>query len=188
MTVSPIIQGQTTAALGKWLCSYFTTLPQDYSVYYDHGNPKCKNVHAVKCFFGTTVKNDNRLSDLDLGIFNQNKAEVLIEIEERTVSPKTILGDIFSVLLSDNIAIAPNNVPFKITNDTLLFIVGSASDNGSCLFKINNFLRDHIRALNIYTGGLLPKNIDLLFTSKLEVSICKLKDRIRRIYSKEVLK
>ena len=102
-------QGVPTADFGLWLTRYMHGTPrcESYQVVYDHGIATSQsNVAAVKGFLGSSVKNVNRLADVDMLVATASGEPVLlIEIEERHCSPKKFLGDILAVLMCDGFAV-----------------------------------------------------------------------------------
>ena len=90
--------GKSTGKFGSWLNDYLGS-DSFYTVYYDHGiKTDDPNVAAIKGFFGDQVNNKNRLADIDVMVANIDKEIILlIEIEESEMSPKKLLGDIFSI-------------------------------------------------------------------------------------------
>ncbi len=84
-------RGQLTGEFGAWLTDYINHCRyQHYTVYYDHGDKqKHKNVAEVKGFCGKEVTLDNKLTDIDVMVVNEeNMVMLLIEIEESKVPPK----------------------------------------------------------------------------------------------------
>jgi len=102
--------GKMTEEFGIWLSQYLKT-NKEYSVFYDHGNPQeNSNVAVIKGFFGDKVTNRNRLTDIDVMVVNNKKEVVLlIEIEESEMSPKKLLGDIFSIVMCNQFAVRTEN-------------------------------------------------------------------------------
>jgi len=89
--------GEQTKEFGLWLIDHLKK-NDEYSVFYDHGNPQeDPTVVVIKGFFGDEVTNRNRLTNVDVMVVKNDKEIVLlIEIEENRMSPKKVLA-IFSV-------------------------------------------------------------------------------------------
>jgi hypothetical protein len=96
---------------------------EGYNVFSDHGTT---SEYAGKIV--STLEKDysrkDELSQLDIAIVEQNsgKVVVLVEIEETSDRPKTILGDIFSVLLGEYICF--NGKDLNIGDFTTLIVAG----------------------------------------------------------------
>ena len=122
-------QGVETSVFGHWMCENIET--QDgYRVYFDHGDSTDSHVVATKSFFGDQVSNENRLADVDaIVVDNSGEIAALIEIAERPLSPKKLLGVALAVLISDNICIMSDKqqITFKITDNTKFLIAGNIS-------------------------------------------------------------
>jgi len=122
--------GEKTGQFGLWLTEYISENhpSQGYQVYYDHGDPRLHdNVVVIKGFLGDTVTSKNKLADLDVMVANQNnEVLLLIEIEESSLSPKTLFGDVFASLFSTKFAVNVDGkqIYFSITKQTILLVAG----------------------------------------------------------------
>jgi len=92
-------QGKETAEFGLWLKNQYAS--SAFRIYYDHGEKRIdNNVAAVKGYYGKKVSNQNHLADVDVIVASQkNEILLLIEIEEHSVSPKALLGDVLALML-----------------------------------------------------------------------------------------
>jgi len=90
--------GEITADIGKSL-KY-----EGYDIFYDHGTSS-KNVGKIVSTLEKDYDREDELSQLDIAIVEQNsdKVAVLVKIEETSDRPKTLLGDIFGILLGKHI-------------------------------------------------------------------------------------
>jgi hypothetical protein len=79
-----------------------------YQILYDHGSSPDENVGKIESWFGEHYNREAQLSQLDIAIVEENThvAYVLIEIEETTDKPKTLLGDAFGTLMGATSAFA----------------------------------------------------------------------------------
>jgi hypothetical protein len=77
---------------------------KDFSVYHDHG-PEGENRGNIPAWIGTdkVPHNYNQLALLDIAMVKDGQARILIEIEETSAKPKTLLGDIFATVFADHI-------------------------------------------------------------------------------------
>jgi hypothetical protein len=96
-------RGQLTAATAKHLQDLLKE--KGYDVLYDHGDPSNENVGKIVSWYGSVITKEARLSFLDIAVVKQNsqKTFVLVEIEETTNKPKTLLGDVFGTLMGEHI-------------------------------------------------------------------------------------
>ncbi len=78
---------------------------KDVKVYYDHGSSKNDNVCAPTVNIGRRYGNDATLGAADIVVVRGSRVIIAVEIEESGVSPKRIIGDIFSLVLGDRIKI-----------------------------------------------------------------------------------
>jgi hypothetical protein len=94
---------EITKALGKDLSSDIELKKQGYSVIYDHGTGGDDNVGVTSAWIGDQKKQDNRLSEIDIVITRreENKAILLIEIEESGDNPKKIIGAAMATLFGE---------------------------------------------------------------------------------------
>jgi hypothetical protein len=148
-------------------------------VYYDHGDTAVDaSVAATKGFFGTDVKNLNRLADIDILIASPDRvARLLIEIEERPCSPKKILGDTLAVLLCSRFAVRVKGGEqqiFMISAETRLIVAGVVPDRGYRLRKIDEVIGPRIQRLEGLADGISPKNVQFVFSGTITATLNKL--------------
>ncbi len=102
---NPNSHGRLTAETAKHLQDLLRG--KGYEVLYDHGDASNKNVGAIVSWFdnGKKPERETELSQIDIAITeaNSDKTMALIEIEETSDRPKTLLGDIFGTLAGDHI-------------------------------------------------------------------------------------
>lgn len=76
------------------------------NVYYDY-DKKSKFSGTIAISIEKILRSKNQIGQLDIAIVKSdkeiNRAIVLIEIEETTDTPKTLIGDIFTTLMGDSI-------------------------------------------------------------------------------------
>ena len=91
--------GQSTSAVAKSITDEMNKRGID--VYYDHGK-KSEFVGTIAVSIEEALKSKNQISQLDIAVVERdgdtNKAIALIEIEETTDTPKTLIGDIFTTV------------------------------------------------------------------------------------------
>jgi len=79
-----------------------------FEVLFDHGDTNIDPVNRVgqiASWFGGHYDSNSRLSLLDIAVVDRHldRAIVLVEVEESSSSPKTIIGDAFGILFGDHI-------------------------------------------------------------------------------------
>jgi len=82
---------------------------QRFDVLHDHGPKQMDSpdkVGKLRSWFGSALKAETILADLDIALVSprDKKVYALIEIEETTDKPKVILGDILATLFGEGIA------------------------------------------------------------------------------------
>jgi len=182
----PTTAGERTGQFGLWLTEYLREEREEknYIVYYDHGDPtQHDNVKAIKGFSGDEVRNENRLTDIDVLVANQNREILLlIEIEESPISPKTLLGDIFASLFSTKFAvkIGNENIYFSKTPRTHLIVASyNPSDKKRKIYtdrvqeKLREFLSTEIE--------IKPDHVEFIIESELGCCLKKLQQRVKEI-------
>jgi hypothetical protein len=113
--------GQTTARVAREISPYWEK--RGYQVLYDH-DPASETVGKVVSSFGDWPYDRNtQLSHVDIAIVEKitNKVFALIEIEETTDKPKTILGDILGVLMGEHISFG-KQPPLLVDERTILAV------------------------------------------------------------------
>jgi hypothetical protein len=173
---SPFKQGQETGAFGRWLTDYLRhpANREGSRVYYDHGDSSEPNVVAIKGFFGAQVSNLNRLADVDVMVVSRDqRARLLVEIEERDCSPKKILGDIMAISMCNHFAVRESGQQryFDVDCSTHLVIAGVLPPQGNRLQKVDEILLPRIRQLTGFPDGIAPTNVDLVFRASIDETI-----------------
>ena len=134
-----------------------------FDVFYDHGNPVNNNVGEIVSSLGLPYKREDELAQLDIAIVEKdsNKAIVLVEIEETSDRPKTLLGDLFGVLFGKHISF--NGNPLDVGGYTTLVVAGiSKSKEGHALRndhieEVANRVRSSVGTPNSKIGKLAIK-------------------------------
>lgn len=97
--------GKITAQIGEHLASVLG--PRGYDVLFDHGVSSV-SVGNLVSWFGEagSHRRDSELGQIDIAVRERASMRTiaLIEIEETNDRPKTLLGDVFAVLLGDHIS------------------------------------------------------------------------------------
>jgi len=120
-------RGQLTAEIADHL---FQDLKErGYDVLYDHGDSSNENVGEIVSWYGNAKEcsRETELSQLDIAIVERssNKAIALIEIEETSNSPKTLLGEVFCILMGNHISF--RGKPLQVDSGTTLIVMSKSS-------------------------------------------------------------
>ena len=182
----PLKAGEKTGQFGLWLTEYVRSELSDknYTVYYDHGDPqKYRIVAAIKGFIGEEVRNENRLTDVDVMVADEKGDIVLlIEIEESPISPKTLLGDIFASLFSTKFAvkIGNENIYFSKTPGTHLIIASyNPSDKKRKIYT--DRVQEKLGAFLSTESEIKPDHVEFIIESELGCCLKKLQQRVKEI-------
>jgi hypothetical protein len=101
-----------------------------YIVLYDHG-PAKENMGKIAARYGPKPKKELRtgLSQLDIAIIDRKSENVtaLIEIEETSDKPKTLLGDVFATLLGERFTFNIEKSKLKVGPWTTLIVLGKGT-------------------------------------------------------------
>jgi len=118
--LNPKSHGQLTAKVAREISPYWDE--RGFYVLYDH-DPADKNVGKIMSRFGESYGRRTQLSHVDISIVEKNSDRVfaLIEIEETTNKPKTILGDVFGVLMGEHISFGKER-PLLVNEQTILVV------------------------------------------------------------------
>lgn len=181
------IQGPHTAEFGKWLTNYLKSIPRykDYFVCYDHGDARTQpNVVEIKGFFGKSVNNENRLSDVDVIVANhEKKIIVLIEIEETASPPQKYIGSVFAVLMCNRFAIKLNNEQLYFqTSPNTKFVVAGILPTERRLRKINKVISPRIKQFAAPANSIRPENVAFEFAMDMPSTIEVLKEKIKELF------
>ena len=135
--------GELTAQLARILSQRFQ---ERAHVLFDHGDKMtdgADKVGVIRSWYGNILTRDSLLSDLDIAVVvpNSNKVIALVEIEESSANPKTLLGDVFAILLGDHITFQGKRELYVDSNSTLTVLAFSKSH-----VKISDHLSGQLQA------------------------------------------
>jgi len=125
-----------------------------YEIYYDpHKNNeelKTPNSYRPILFFGECCSNASTLGHVDVAVVGKNNEVVLAcEVEESDAAPKKIIGDVMSIILSDQISI---NEKYYYYNANLVFILGINRKPDSDKEKKTEHIRKELTRINKKIG------------------------------------
>jgi hypothetical protein len=145
-------------------------------------------VCAIKAYFGEGLSSNlNRLADVDVLIEGPGgEACFLIEIEERGVSPKKLLGDAMALILANRLRAGNNRSlsgrDVRLTPETRMIIAGVLPEGGHRLGKLEQTIQPRLAQLKGLPGGLEPAKIELLFATSTKKAMDRLRQRICQEY------
>ncbi|HKZ79137.1 MAG TPA: hypothetical protein VI793_17785 [Anaerolineales bacterium] len=98
--------GEWTARIARILAGHLQQ--RNYEVLFDHGRPDsdpADKVGKIASWVGPSYSYEAILGHLDIAIVvpTTNRVAALIEIEESTDNPKTLMGDLFATLLGERV-------------------------------------------------------------------------------------
>lgn len=167
-------QGLATARFGERLVREFG---DRYVVTYDHGDPdESEHVAACKAFYGTPgegVRNVNRLADVDVLMADASgRTLVLMEIEERPSPPKKIVGDIFALAMSNQVAVGRADQDyFSIGAYTHVIIAGVLPEKGARREKVETVIQPRLSSFDREEHELDLRNVRLVFRESLAAAL-----------------
>ena len=181
--------GEKTGQFGRWLTD---SLKDDtkYQVYYDHGAPtKFDNVAVIKSFIGKELTNKTRLADIDVMVYNtDHEILLLIEIEESSLSPKTLFGDRFSILFSAGFSVNDGceKKYFTVTPKTHLIIGGFVKNFLAGGKEKIEEIQKRLTEFTVPTNTIAVENIDFVIEKDLKSCIRGLKEIVHNTLFPEV--
>jgi hypothetical protein len=176
--------GSATGEFGRSVAAMLQErgVEQQYHLFYDHGDPSTDPcVAAAKGVAGTSLSQQTRLADIDLVLATpEGKVVLLIEIEERPLSPKKLLGDLFTLLLCDRVAVRREGVNhfYEITPETRLVIAGITPDKGSQRAKYEEVILPRAQQVSGLPSGIPMSQVTLVLGETLEQMIERLKAEV----------
>ena len=147
--------GQRTREIAEKLQENLHADRKRYSevqLFYDHGDSSKAEVCQPTSYMGRCYGSNATLSGLDIILVHKGKVFLLVEVEESEVRPKTILGDVFGVVVADRVSIRGRSLP--ISNATMIVAV-TVSGHGRRAEKyvrLERRLGRHLEALRRTTS------------------------------------
>ena len=142
--------GELTAQIGERLRAELGA--RGYDVLHDHGE-KAEHVGEIISWFGQGAEptRDTELSQLDIAVIDRESGRTLalIEIEESSDNPKTLLGDVFGTLISEHIGFKDNR-PLNVGSWTTLIVLAKGAHAAR-----SKFMQQRVRAVQ----PILPPTI-----------------------------
>jgi hypothetical protein len=88
---------------------------------------------------------------------NKNKVIALIEIEETTDTPKTLIGDVFTTLMGNSVHLPGRNKIAEVGKWTTLIVLGKGARHDERIKQINKIV--NIAKLDFGTGNSKIGNV-----------------------------
>jgi hypothetical protein len=142
--------GKRTRQIAERLEERLRADPVRYSgvqIFYDHGDSSKTEVCQPTSYIGRKYGADATLSGLDIVLVCKGKVFLLVEVEESQVRPKTILGDIFSVVLSERVRIKAKSYPIEDATMIVAMIVNSKGQQAKKYIRLERRLHKFLNAL-----------------------------------------
>lgn len=180
-------KGARTGEFGKWLLQYVEGEARfrDCTVYYDHGDQAHDpHVCAIQGFCGDALVSSNRLADVDVVLATQSgEILCLIEIEETSATPKTLIGDVFAILMCSRFAVREGGRRryLEITPDTRLIVAGVGDAGGQQTEKVNEIIKPRLAQFEGPGDGIALGNVELLVEESLSVVLERLRERLKQM-------
>jgi hypothetical protein len=177
-------QGIETGRLGQWLRGHLDGLPNkaDLVLFYDHGDRTASlDVAAVHGVCGEKVENLTRLAEIDLLVAAGSEAILLVEVEERPLAPKKLLGDVLATLMCNQCAVKSGRTHryFTIGDKTRLIVAGLLPERGRRLRKIEEIIWPRLSQMKGIPHGLDTANVEFVFRPTLEEALEAVRQRAK---------
>ncbi|MGM0381500.1 MAG: hypothetical protein ACQEP7_05890 [bacterium] len=163
-------QGQLTGYIGEQLEENIKK--EEYAsrvkIFYDHGNSARNNVCSPTTYMGRRYGNDATLSGVDIVVTVDKKVVLAIEVEEHSIRPKAVLGDIFGIAVADSIMIKNQSYPLDALE---VIVVVPDYDKGKQTTKyerLERLLQKYFQANSDFSVG------------KVKIVTCDKDDMVRR--------
>jgi hypothetical protein len=133
--------GELTAEVARRLTAEFKGRAD---ILFDHGDPErdgLDKVGVIRSWFGDKRKRGTLIADLDIAVVlpDSDKVLALIEIEESSANPKTLLGNVFATLLGDHITFQCKR-EFQVDSQTMLIVLAQSNSEKQVITHLNQIL------------------------------------------------
>jgi hypothetical protein len=152
------VPGQLTSAVAKSITEEINK--RGFDIYYDHGE-KGEFVGTIAVSIEKELSSEKQISQLDIAVVgrdtNKDKVIALIEIEETTDTPKTLIGDVFTTLMGNSVHLPGRNKIAEVGKWTTLIVLGKGERHDERIKQINKIV--NIAKLDFGTGNSQIGNI-----------------------------
>jgi hypothetical protein len=158
----PMSAGKLTATAGRQLSDRLKD--QGYELLFDHGDVADKQTYqvgAIVSWFGEKYGAASQLAHLDIAVIDRASGQIraLIEIEETSANPKTIIGDIYATLLGDHVTFQGQRQLNIGDFTTLIVLMRTGGENKAAqlayLEEQARKLKEHMHTGNAAIGDLI---------------------------------
>jgi hypothetical protein len=141
--------GEITGRVARKLAQKLA--PRGFDVLFDHGDSSIDSpdrLGEIVAWFGPQYNQKARLAVLDIAVVSRDTGKVLalVEVEESSATPKTLLGDVFATLLGESFMFQGRR-ELDVNDRTVLIVLLCAKTGGK---------REQILAVRDRLGQLLP--------------------------------
>lgn len=164
--------GLNTRKIAEKLTSKIAADPKRYNgidIFYDHGDSRTQGVCQPTTYMGRRYGADATLSGVDIVVTKNKMAILVIEVEESTVRPKVIIGDVFGIVLADRIMIQEES--YSLKNATIIVAVAEEGKGKKSAKYIR--LERHLARCLEANPPKAPK--------KVKIIPCPISDLVRRL-------
>lgn len=178
-----------------------TYINNEFTVFYDHGNKATDPfVAAIEGFYFhqeinidqsedtkfPDVNNGNQFANIDvLVVNNENEVVLLIEIEESGMSPKKLIGDIFTILMCNRISVKKNY--YKLLPKSKLIIAGVVPEKGDGRYKIDEVIYPRLIQFHGPMDTINTDNIQICYGIDITSTLDNLKNIVIDILDDELI-
>jgi hypothetical protein len=121
---------------------------------------------------GRRYGSDATLSVPDIVLVKKGRAFLLVEVEEGNARPKTILGDVFGIFLSDRVRINGKAYPIKDATIIVAMIISAKGHRAKKYIRLERHLRKYLTVVR----SDLPQRV-----AKISIVTSSSDDLVRRI-------
>jgi hypothetical protein len=164
--------GINTVAIAEQLKEKLEADPERYrniKLFYDHGDSSKPEVCEPTTYMGRRYGSDATLSAVDIVITRGKNVLLAVEVEESTVRPKTVLGDVFGIGLADKIRIKGKTYSMKDATAIVAIAVKSKGRQSEKYRRLERHLTRYFKANP-------SENI-----KKVRIVPCPIREIVRRI-------
>jgi hypothetical protein len=152
--------GQLTSAVARSITGEMNK--KGYDIYYDHDKAG-EFVGTIAVSIEEMLSSKKEISQLDIAVVERisKKGIALIEIEETTDNPKTLIGDIFAVLMGNSIYL-PRRKKVDVGEWTTLIIIGKGAgheDRNGHILKMANNAKPALVTENSRIGNIVIESV-----------------------------
>ena len=142
--------GHRTRQIAERLEENLRADPERYSgvqLFYDHGDSSKTEVCQPTAYMGRRYGVDATLSGLDIVLVYRGRVFLLVEVEESQVRPKTIIGDVFGVVLSERVSIRRRSYPIGDATMIVAMTVSGKGRQADKYIRLERHLRKYLNTL-----------------------------------------